>query len=101
MTVGIAVLTTVASSAPRLIPSRRPAVIHRLRLRLTGRGPDVSGIRSGYHAHHGLPFLAQERPYETCRHDSGADRSADGSCDGRLVGTARYRRGRDVREPGL
>ena len=35
ITVGIAVLTTVASSAPRLIPSNRPAVIHRRRRALT------------------------------------------------------------------
>src|SRR5687768_3904920 len=50
MTVGIAVLTTVASSAPRLIPSRRPAVIACRRRRLIAKVPCASRIRSGYHA---------------------------------------------------
>jgi hypothetical protein len=53
MTVGIAVLTTVASSAPSDMPSSNPAVIHRRLLRLMCRLPDVSRIRSGYHAESG------------------------------------------------
>jgi hypothetical protein len=36
MTVGIAVLTTVASSAPSIIPSRSPAVIARRLGKLMG-----------------------------------------------------------------
>ena len=46
-TVGIAVLTTVASSAPSDIPSSSPEVIHRRRFRLIARFPDASRIRSG------------------------------------------------------
>ncbi len=48
MIVGMAVLTTVASSALRLIPSMRPVVIARRRQRLIP-GRCVAPIRSAYH----------------------------------------------------
>ena len=59
MTVGIAVPTTVASSAPRLIPRRRPAVMARRRATPIGAAECESATRSGYHADSAL--VAQER----------------------------------------
>ena len=61
ITVGIAVLTTVASSAPSDIPSSSPEVIHRRRFRLIARFPDASRIRSGDHAESGKFQVASDK----------------------------------------
>ena len=49
MTVGMAVLTTVASSAPSDMPSRRPAVMALRRGRLIGGCAEDADIRQAYH----------------------------------------------------
>ena len=60
MTVGIAVLTTVASSAPRLMPSSRPAVI------ALPAGQADRGVRrwTSFRAYHGLRSVRESQSAE-------------------------------------